>query len=237
MAYLIYRNFLPTTLELRAVWLINFISVLASGSNAADLGVTSAQLTDLQVTQPWYDYVLNQYIPYARSYNEGLTAFLSEVDTDKTPQNLALPVWAPPAPAAALGIAESGVFNRVLALVDNTILKSNKLTTNLKTQLKLDPLPVPVAGEPKIKSYKAGPNGAIELSISVDGAPQTIVESMRGEETEFTHLDKVVGSHAYDNRPNLVAGRPEARQYRIRHSDGVTAYGNYSAVFTVTTQA
>ena len=237
MAQFIVRDFLPTTLELRAGWLTNFLGVLALGTNAADLGVTPAQITDLEAGEDWYDYYLGTLVPYARSYSEGLTAFVSDIDTDKTPQLLVGPVWSAPAPDQPLPATESGVMNRVVALVNNTIFKSDKLTPNLKTQLKLDPLPTPPAGDPKIKSYKAGPNGALDLLITVDGAKQTIVESMRGEETAFTYFDKVVGSHVYDNRPNLVAGRPEARQFRIRHSDGVMAYGNYSAVFTATTQA
>ena len=237
MATLISRDFLPAMLDDRSVFLTNFVSVLASGTNAADLGVSAAQLERLQNGQKWYGYLLSDYLPYARSYSEGMTAFLTELDTDKTPQALALPVWAPPAFAGGLPETESGLMNDLVALVNDPIFKSAKLTPALKAQLRLDSLPTASAGEPKIKSYKAGPNGAIELSISVDGAKQTVVESMRGDETEFTLLDKVVGSHVYDNRPNLVMGRPEARQYRVRHSDGTAAYGNYSAIFTVTTQA
>ena len=237
MATLITRDFLPVTLDERSVFLTNFVSVLASGTNATDLGVSAAQLERLQNGQKWYGYLLSDYLPYARSYSEGMTAFLTELDTDKTPQTLALPVWAPPVFNGSLPDTASGVMNDLVALVNDPILKSSKLTPALKTQLRLDPLPLSPAGEPKIKSYKAGPNGAIDLLISVDGAKQTIVDSMRGEETEFSPLDKVVGSHVYDNRPNLVAGRPEARQYRTRHSDGTAAYGNYSAVFSVTTQA
>ena len=63
------------------------------------------------------------------------------------------------------------------------------------------------------------------------------VESRRGAESECSMFAPPSAARKPDSRENLVPGRPEAREYRIRYSDGVHAYGNYSPVFSVTTQA
>ena len=236
MSNTIERSYLPTKIDDRARWLSQFVSGLASGGNAAALGVSPAQMTDLQAALDWYDYTLAHYIPYVRAYSKGLTEFLADIDTDGSPQNLVLPVFAPPAPAVALPDCESGAMNRVTALVDS-ILKSDALTPALKMQLGLDAIAPPPAGSAVINKYEAGPNGFITLFFALNGAKLVVVESRRGDETEFSLLDKVVGGQCPDSRANLVAGRPEAREYRIRYSDGVTPYGNYSPVFSVTTQA
>ena len=237
MSTYITRNYLPGTVDARANWLGTLVGGLASGDNAANLGVTPAQLDDLKAGLVWYDYALNHYMPYVRAYSKGLTELASEIDTDSTPNPLSLPVFAPPAPLATLPACESSVMTRAVAVVEGAIFPSPALTDALKTQLGLDPIAPPVAGSALITKFESAPGGVITLFFAQNGAKQVIVESRRGAETDFSMLDKVVGGQCPDSRENLVPGRPEAREYRIRYSDGVRAYGNYSPVFSVTTQA
>ena len=106
-----------------------------------------------------------------------------------------------------------------------------------KLEATLPPIAATSPGNALITKFESAPGGVIPLFFALDGAKQNIIDSRRGAETDFSMLDKVVGGQCPDSRENLVPGRPEAREYRIRYSDGVHAYGNYSPVFSVTTQA
>ncbi len=230
---LIKANYLPSTLDERAKWLGNFAAVLSP--IATDLGVTTAAMTRIQSAADWYNYLLNRYLPYVRSFSKGSTTLLEDLDSDPTPQPTVLPTFAPP--TAPSGAPDSGIFNFIAGLVNDTILKSDNLTPALKTLLRLDPIPQPPKGAPRVKEADAQPNGYVELSFTRDGSPMVIIEGRRGTETEWTVLDKVAAANYLDMRPNLTPGRTESREYRIRYSDGRNAIGDYSAVKSVSTQA
>lgn len=237
MSDLIKRNYLPGRIEDRAAWLGNLVAVLNSSGNATLLGVSAAQLDDSEAGAAWYSYLLNTFIPYSQSFGKGLTAFLAELDTDNSPQPLVLSSFEAPDPATPLLATNSGVMNRVTDLVDNTILKSSALSPALRAQLGLNAIVPPAPGDPLIKSYESEPGGHLDLLFVRNGAKMIVVEERRGDQADFLMFDKVAASHCPDPRPNLVPGKSELRQFRIRYSDGVTAYGNYSPVFSANTQA
>lgn len=228
----IRANYLPSTLDKRAQWLSTFAATLAPV--AVNLGVTSAQLASIQTATQWYAYLLNQYLPYVRTFSKGGTSLLEELDSDPTPQPTVLPTFAPPTPSA--GSPDSGIFNLITDLVANTILKSANLTPSLKTALGLDPLPVTDPAAPLIKSHTALPGGQVELNFTRGGHPLVIIESRRGSETVFTMVDKVAATHWVDLRPNQTLGVSEVREYRIRYSDGTNPLGNYSPTISAATQ-
>ena len=63
------------------------------------------------------------------------------------------------------------------------------------------------------------------------------VECMRGTETEFTTFTNVTGAKFIDDRPNLIPGKPETRQYRIWYLLKDVVVGVVSAVVTITIEA
>ena len=229
---LIQPNYLPLPLDKRLQWLNNFVATLAP--IAANLGITVEEMARLLMGAAWYGYLLTQYLPYVRSFSTGSTTLLEDLDSDPTPQPTLLSTFAPP--TSPPGSPDSGLFNFIVALVSDKILKSANLTPALKTSLRLDPLPQPVTGDPMIKGGEGQPSGHVELRFTRGGSPLVIIECRRGNETTFTQVDKVAASHWIDLRSNLTPGQPEVREYRIRYSDGTNPIGNYSAPFSVATR-
>ena len=64
-----------------------------------------------------------------------------------------------------------------------------------------------------------------------------VIESIRGAETTFAFLDKDFKSPFLDVRPNLVAGQPEKRRYRMIYLLDDQIVGVYSDEVVVTTMA
>ena len=225
-------NYLPGTLEKRAQWLGNFSATLAP--EATNLGVSAPQQAYVQAAAAWYGYLLNQYLPYVRTFSKAGTSLLEELDSDPTPQATIVPTFAPP--VAPAGAPDSGAFNIITALVNDTILKSPNLTPSLKTALGLDPLPGPDPTAPRIKDGTPLPICQVELNFTRGGNPLVIIECRRGTDVNFAMLDKVAATHWVDLRTNQTSGRSEVREYRIRYSDGTQAIGNYSPTLSVATQ-
>lgn len=63
-----------------------------------------------------------------------------------------------------------------------------------------------------------------------------IVESQRGDETVWTRLDRDFRSPFDDDRPPLVAGKPEERRYRLRYFIDDELVGEYSDIIVVITK-
>lgn len=227
-----YANYLPKTKTERMDWLNNFSVQLAQYS--ATFGFTQEEMDDISISSQWYSYAVLTLDNAGRVFDKAITAFADELDTDSPQTNAQTPVFNPPSPPT-LGI-KTGIFNRVIALVDKKILPSEFLTPAIKTQLGLDPIAPSAPTAPNLKVPVAMPNGQVELSFSRGGSPMVIIESRRnGGDWEL--LDKVASTHYLDTRPNLVAGVSESREYRIRYSNGSTGIGQYSNVRSVATQA
>ena len=62
-----------------------------------------------------------------------------------------------------------------------------------------------------------------------------IIESQRGDETEWTRLDRDTRSPFDDERPNFNAGKPEERRYRLRYFLGDEPVGTFSDVIVAVT--
>ncbi len=231
---LVQPNYLPTGYDARNAWLGTFANALPGFADA--LGVTPAQVAQVQGASQQFSYLLTQLIPTARAYSKGLTALMEEFDTDSAPQLITYPSFnAPPAPVLTPGLS-TGLFNMVTDLVSSVILPSPALTAAMKTALGLDPIAPPAPGQTLIRDAEAMPGGQVDLTMTRGGAKQIIIEARRADESDFIMLDKVVANHYVDTRPNQTPGQSEVRQYRVRGSDGSQATGQYSPVVTVATQ-
>ncbi len=63
-----------------------------------------------------------------------------------------------------------------------------------------------------------------------------IIESKRGAETVFSFFDKDFKSPCIDTRPNLAAGQPEVRRYRMIYLINDETVGTYSDEVVATTK-
>lgn len=64
-----------------------------------------------------------------------------------------------------------------------------------------------------------------------------LIESQRGAEATFTFLDKDIKSPYLDTRPNLTAGQPEKRRYRMIYLLDDQIVGQYSDEVVTATMA
>lgn len=229
---MVKARYLPRAGDERNQWLQNFAASLPQ--YAATLGVTNDRVLDMQQSAATLNYLQNTLAPYVRTFSKSVTTLLNDVDSDDAPSPVLLPQYAPPAPPTALG--DSGIFERVVELVNTVITQSANYTPSIQTALGLDPIAPPVGSLPLIRTALAQPMAHVELSFTRGGSPLVIVEGQRNG-GDWEMLDKVASSHFLDLRANAIAGQSESRSYRIRYSDGNAAIGDYSLVVSIATQA
>jgi len=82
----------------------------------------------------------------------------------------------------------------------------------------------PANVKPKVVAI-AKPSGAVVLNGTKGKHDGVIIECKRGTETTFVFLDRDFNSPYVDTHPNLVAGVPELRTYRLRYEKDGTPVG------------
>ena len=63
-----------------------------------------------------------------------------------------------------------------------------------------------------------------------------LIEGQRGDETNWSKLDRDFRSPFEDDRPLLESGKPEERRYRLRYLDNDEPFGEYSDVLVAVTK-
>lgn len=91
-----------------------------------------------------------------------------------------------------------------------------------------------ISGE--IKSAAAGNGGVISLKCAMQGYKGYRVYSMRGDEADFIKIGDSMQTEFTDDRPNLVSGQPEKRQYKVIMIEKNQPVGDYSDVKIVVTK-
>lgn len=149
---------------------------------------------------------------------------------------LPLPVTTLPAvPAMPL---EPGVIARLREIIQR--IKTHKgYTDAVGEQLQIDGSGAddfnPAEGKPSFDAVVSPGKVTHEwVKGDFDGV---VIESRRGAETLFTFLDKDFKSPFPDMRPNLVAGQPETRRYRMIYLLEDEIVGTYSDEVVITTMA
>jgi hypothetical protein len=100
------------------------------------------------------------------------------------------------------------------------------------------PEPPPGEGEsapaqPKLTA-KAQPRFEVHVGFRKGDADDEAIYSRRGNEPDFSLLATDTHSPYVDNRPPLVAGQPEVRDYKGRHRRKGVEYGPFSDTVSIT---
>lgn len=149
---------------------------------------------------------------------------------------LPLPLNTLPAPPAVLVMP--GIISRIRAVIGR-IKAHPGYTDAIGEQLqiiasKTDDLNLAEAKP----TFKAAPSvGKVTLDWTKGDLDGVVIEGQRGTEMTFTLLDKDFKSPFVDMRPNLVAGQPEVRRYRMIYLLDDAVVGTYSDVVEITTMA
>ena len=225
--------FLPNGNAQRGTWLSNF-NIKLTAALATKLGLSGEE--KLSVTNDTAAFMYGLILSEAsKTFEHQCVTFqLLLKNGPLSSDALAIPVLG------VVGLAPtavaSGIFIRISKIVKK-IKSSSEYTTDIGKALGIigsemqaksatDTLKPTltgkiVAGDLQIK-YIRGLNNGIRL------------ESKRGAETEFVLLDKINKTVYLDKRPNLVAGKPETREYRAWFFVGDEVVGQVSAVISLT---
>lgn len=130
--------------------------------------------------------------------------------------------------------AENTFLKEVRGLV-NRIKSAKGYTEEIGNQLKI------IGSETGFDKLTAKPTivlnkdaNGVQIRFIKDKADGIYLYSRRGNETDFGFLAVDTASPYYDNRPNLVAGQAEKREYRACYFKEDTIFGQESDIAVIT---
>lgn len=205
-------------------------------SVAADLGVSAAEQARVDNDSQLFPYLIarNNII---RAYKEDESkvknrAFGGEFD-DVAPKLPTLDL--PPLP---VGVTMSAGIQDYAEMLVQRIVKSTGFNVEIEALLGIE-----------VKGGEGGDDvlrtdikeiiaelGAIVIKASLKGRKAYRVFCQRGNSADFETIGDSTQAEFTDDRPNLVAGQPEKRQYKIILLENNKPAGEYSATETIVTQ-
>ena len=228
--------YLPKGDAARLTWLKNLNTKLIN-TYAALLGITAAQLLILLNDVNACNYIM-ECVKTAKTLSKSCGSIKKSLSLGANGTAvIAFPVFVGPG-GAPLVTVPSGIFARATDLVDK-IKINDAYTVAMGIDLDIIGSDIVInwltAQPTKVKvQLSAGVVYGSFLKWESDGGR---VECMRGTETVFTTFTNVTGAKFIDDRPNLIPGKPETRQYRIWYLLKDVVVGVVSAVVTITIEA
>jgi len=216
-------------------WIINF------NNNFPAVATTIDETTSLAtVAQNAVAY------PYLIARNEVIRTYQKEESRVKDRAfNGALKEPAPALPTLNLpekpeGLMINAGIEEFMNLLVQRICKHQNCTPEIEASLGIelkddgDDLS-PDKMKPVIKEVTALV-GAVRIRASLQGMKGFRVFGRRGESDDFEPVGDSSQTEFEDSRPNLVAGKPETRQYNLIFLENNKPVGEYSAVETIVTK-
>lgn len=227
------KPFFPDILSERAEWFSTLATQLplANATLNMDATVLAARVEDAK----YCAYCCGVWLTWARDCGTQATAAIEELYNGTGEDDFLMPVFTPPALPAGVTAVLPGALRRILDFIAQ-IKRQPGYTDVIGYQLGIigeeitEEHPVPEftliqeRGEGcqcvKIRFYKYGHKGVVVFSRRAGGA------------WEMLGID--LASPYMDERPLLVAGQPELREYRLQYYDNDGANGEFSPVQTTT---
>ena len=229
------EDVIPRTEDARKAWCDNML--LKFPPLREQLGFSEAEEKAFSDDVQMLNYVITASQSVAAE-SKARTAYKKQM-LDGVPEGgnaLPLPLNTLPAPPSTL--VAPGVMGRIRAAVQR-IKNQPGYTDAVGEQLqvvssKADELNPATAKPP----FDGTPSvGKVTLDWTKGEFDGVVIEGKRGAETVYTLLDKDFKSPFEDVRPNLVAGQPEVRRYRMIYLLDDAVVGTYSDEVSVTTMA
>ena len=235
------QHFYPKNHGDQPEWHINFGTKVAG--HAAALPLTQAQVDAAVADNLILGYGLGPWILGIREYGTGCTASLETLANGIGTANFAFPVFTPPAlpdlPAGITGV-KPGALDRTFKLV-----KLIKTLPGYTPEIGLDlgiigpeaPPPPPAGEEPTPRiTVTAIPGNTFQYArckFFREGHQNVQFQCRRGN-GDFEDVGQSNKSPFIDDRPLLVAGQAEIREYRARFVDDNLPTSDWCAVVKVT---
>lgn len=227
---------IPVSSDERVSWSLNFEDKFPA--LGASLGFNPAAISGLLNDSAMMRFLIQNGISataHSKATNSYKYAMLEGVkDGDPEP---VLPVLVPTAAPATSVL--SGIIDRLSKAIAR-MKTSPGYAESIGEMLLINPPPVDSAIPPGTKpfgNWTALPNNVIRIDWTKGKFDGVIVEGQRGDETNWTRLDRDTRSPFDDERPNQNTGKPEERRYRLLYFIGDDAIGTYSDVIVAVTTA
>ena len=228
------QDYYPSRIAAQVLWLLNYYTKLPLYGTTC--GVSAGDVTATVADAKWCFYMLGLWLNAVRGFSPATTDAVDIGLTGTGSSVMVLPTFTAPALPAGVVAQLPGALTRIFALISQMKLNAG-YTTAIGDDLKIvgseeDPDTHPV---PKVTiEIIQGPNGKIVRSKFVKfGHEGVCIEGRRGT-TDWAFLAIDTLTPYDDDRPLLVAGTPEVREYRFRFFDKGTPNGEWTLVFSVT---
>jgi hypothetical protein len=222
----------PSRIGDQVNWLDNFAQKLPL--HGPTCGVSAGDITAAVNDAKWANYVLGSWLSAVRAFSPSTTDAVDDVLDGVGTVPIVLPTFTAPALPTGVTAAAAGALTRIFALVAKMKLDAG-FTEAIGTDLGV----IGQEETPKAapKQSAAVEQGSICQCVRLTFAKYTHmgvhIESRRGTGAfEFLAVD--TESPYLDERPLLVAGQPEIREYRMRFLDKGTPNGDWTDVAKVT---
>jgi hypothetical protein len=227
------QNYYPSRIGDQIVWLENFRTKLP-GYTAA-LGLVQGKVDDAVASARFVVYVLSQWLAAVRALGPSATDAVDLLLNGDGNDPLVLPTFVAPALPQGVAPVAPGALWRIFDLVTE-IRAADAYTSAIGQDLGLiGAEDTTVRPAPTIKLTVGTGAGVQSVNIAFRkfGHMGVHLESRRnGGAWEFLAID--TESPYTDERPLLVAGTPEVREYRARFWDKGTPNGDWTDVARAT---
>lgn len=223
------QNYYPSRITDQIPWLENFRTKVPG--YVTTLGLVQAKVDANVAGIRYLVYVLSQWLGAVRAFGPASTEAVDLLTSGSGPDPVVLPTFTAPALPSGVAAVPPGVLERLFELV-----REIKEADGYTEAMGLD-LGIIGAGD---KAQHAAPavrlelqsgslNQAVKISFVKYGHMGVFIESRRGTGSwEFLGIDTL--TPYVDDRPLLVAGQPEVREYRVRFWDKGTPNGDWTDV-------
>lgn len=225
------QNYFPTVRSAEPEWLSNFADKVTAPATA--LGFDAAVITDVVKDARFCAYVSGLWLTQVRAFSPACTAAVEDVYYGTTPGAYVLPPFVAPTLPAGVVPVPAGALGRIFRFVADF---KNKPGYTLAMGQDLN-LIGPTETLPELPEFtllvETGSGcECVRIRFKKYGRLGVVVECRRnGGAWEALGID--TESPYLDERPLLVAGAPEVREYRLRFWDGAPT-GDYTPVQRVT---
>jgi hypothetical protein len=227
------KPFFPETLSERPGWFDTLAAQLplANAILKMDATTMAARVEDAK----YCSYSCGEWLNWVRDCGTQATAAIEQLYNGTGEDDFLMPVFTPPALPVGVTAVPPGALRRILDFVAQ-IKRQPGYTEVIGYQLGIigeeiaDEHPVP---EFNLSQERGDGCQCVRVRFYKYGHKGVVIFSKRGNGTwEMLGID--LASPYMDERPLLVAGQPELREYRLQWYDNDGPNGEFSPVQTIT---
>ncbi len=240
------QNYYPSQQSEEPAWLIAFATQLLA--RGPEVGLLSAVINAAVADALYLAYAVGVWLTAVRGFGPDCTTALDMLKSGTGSSPYALPGFIPPplpgasAPLPAVVPVPPGALDRIFALVQvikTAVGYTDEIGQALGIVGSAAALPAVETGPQPAAKVEPGATGGdpqrVRITYKKHGHMGVAVYGRRGAAgTPFEMLGISMDGVFLDERPLLVAGQPEVRQYQLRFWDKGAETGAWSDTITVT---